>query len=312
MDDQIAVVEQHPSTVVGALAPKRPIAQFAKTLLNVIGERPYMTIRRTRPDHEHISDDQEVRDIEKGNVVALLVDNGFGGGAGRSFCVGVGWDVASFFAGRPILGGRRPCFTRFDVEMVFLHVVVDRPGDQEPDRQSVGDPTAQHRPRDFEVRYVEPLDVAIEDTIDLAAINAGSRHDRNPYPFDEFGRPIPRRQSPGAVCSDDENDALTLEALDRVDGIGPSVAMDLAVIDSEVVDSAGREFSHAKPVAGLGHAGPGLLPRTPGWDEGDRIHAELIVGRLSRDEVSDVRGVEGSAEDGSHGCQDTESGSPWR
>ena len=193
MHDQVAVVEQHPPAVVGTLASKRPVSQLAEPDLDVVGERSYVTVGGSRTDHEDVGHNNEVRDVEKGNVVALLVDDGFGSGTRRGFCVGVGWDGASFFAGTPILGGRWPCFARFGVEMVFVHVVAHRPRDHEPDRQPVGDTAGQHRPGGLGLRGVVPLGVPVEGTLDSGAGHPGAWNHGEAPGLDEVGGRSGRR-----------------------------------------------------------------------------------------------------------------------
>jgi len=92
MDDEVAVVEQDPTTVVRSLPAERAIAKFTQPMLDIIGEAPHVAVRGPGSDHEHVGDNDEVRDVEKGNISALLVDDRFSSGTRRCFGVLVGWD----------------------------------------------------------------------------------------------------------------------------------------------------------------------------------------------------------------------------
>ena len=113
-----------------------------------------MAVGRSRSDDEDIGHHEEIRDVEKGNVVALLVQDCVGSGPRCGFGVRSGWDRGSFSLCMEILGvtGREAtrriaavreddCRTaarlaRFHVEPVFGHIIEDGVGHEETNRTS--------------------------------------------------------------------------------------------------------------------------------------------------------------------------------
>ena len=108
VNDDIAVVEEHPAAIVGAFSTKGSFTEFAELHLDIIRERTDVAVGRARSDHEDVGHHEEIRDVEKGNVVALLVEDCISSGPRCGFGVRSGWDGDSFFLGASILGaGRR-------------------------------------------------------------------------------------------------------------------------------------------------------------------------------------------------------------
>ena len=60
MNDDIAVVEQHPAAVVGALPAEGSITELAELHLDVIGERADVAVGRARSDHEDVGHHEKI------------------------------------------------------------------------------------------------------------------------------------------------------------------------------------------------------------------------------------------------------------
>ena len=60
MDNEVAIVEQNPTTVVGALSAKGPVAEFTEMELDVISETSHVSIGGSGSDHEDIRYDHKI------------------------------------------------------------------------------------------------------------------------------------------------------------------------------------------------------------------------------------------------------------
>lgn|GEM_PF-4621646 len=66
-------IEQHPTRVRLALSMCDMYSDFAKFIIDGIGDRPYLPWVRCGADHEVIGDDREFANIEQDDIGSLLV-----------------------------------------------------------------------------------------------------------------------------------------------------------------------------------------------------------------------------------------------
>ena len=99
--------------------------------------------------------------------------------------------------------------------------------------------------------------------------------------------------------------AFGVKFFEGIDGEAGAGAANLAVVDGEVGVASERQPQHRQPVGGgcwrlaVGcwqARGPGLFVGVAGGEEADGLGAELEAGAFGEDEVSDVRRIEGAAE----------------
>src|SRR4051794_26932108 len=80
MDDDVAVVEQHPATLALALASNRPGSDLAQLVLDLVDDRAHLAVVRRRADDEGVGDDQLFGHVEGDDVVSEFVRRCLGGG----------------------------------------------------------------------------------------------------------------------------------------------------------------------------------------------------------------------------------------
>src|SRR5690606_27362761 len=82
VDDDVAVVEQHPARVPLALAAQRlAAALLQERLLDAIDDRGDLALGVSAADEEHIGDDHELGDVEADHLLGELVSGGLSGDA---------------------------------------------------------------------------------------------------------------------------------------------------------------------------------------------------------------------------------------
>ncbi len=109
----------------------------------------------------------------------------------------------------------------------------------------------------------------------------------------------------GSVAAEYQRQVVCTETLERVDGVGPSLAIDLTSVRFEVGHSGYRELGHRPAVVGGRDVAFCLLPWIACGDERDDVYAELAIRRFAGEEMGEMGRVEGAAEDGaSHSSED--------
>lgn len=73
MCDEVAVVEQDPATLRASLSTDGLALLRRERLLDLLGDRPDLSLARGRADQEVVGDGQEVADVDDGDVLGLLV-----------------------------------------------------------------------------------------------------------------------------------------------------------------------------------------------------------------------------------------------
>ena len=88
VDDDVAVVEQHPLGVIFALPPEWFSAVETQRLLHPVDERLHLAASVPRGDHEDVGDDEELVHVEQDDIDSLLLVEGNRGssGEGLSLC----------------------------------------------------------------------------------------------------------------------------------------------------------------------------------------------------------------------------------
>jgi hypothetical protein len=79
VDDDLAVVDQHPTSVALALATDRLGTDLTELLLDLVDDRLDLTVVRSRAEHEGVGDDELVGHVEGDDVVGELVAGGLSG-----------------------------------------------------------------------------------------------------------------------------------------------------------------------------------------------------------------------------------------
>jgi len=78
VDDDIAVVQQHPLPIPEAFLAQWATIRGLQLVDHLFGKRQYVAPRGPGGDNEDVCDDQQPRNIEEGDLQALLVPDGRG------------------------------------------------------------------------------------------------------------------------------------------------------------------------------------------------------------------------------------------
>jgi hypothetical protein len=72
VDHEVDEIKQDPTGLALALAPEEAAALLAAGALDLVSDRAYLAIVRSRADDEIVADDQRLRDVQNDNVASLL------------------------------------------------------------------------------------------------------------------------------------------------------------------------------------------------------------------------------------------------
>src|SRR2546425_4849942 len=76
MHDDIAEVDEHPTTSRVALDTQRAASRLGRLFADRVRDRLHLPLPATGADHEKIGDGRQLRDIEDEDVLGLLVTRG--------------------------------------------------------------------------------------------------------------------------------------------------------------------------------------------------------------------------------------------
>ena len=111
--------------------------------------------------------------------------------------------------------------------------------------------------------------------------------------------PVPLVEPPRDIRTDDHEELARRRTkfLDRFHRVGRAFTFHLDAGRLEAGDGFHRRLHHVETIGGRRHDQPVLLPRVTGDHEQGAIEVESFVRGECRDQVTDMNGIEGAAED---------------